>query len=154
MTMYAKKGAGEAVSALIMFIAIVGISTGMVIAFKNYIADTQSSLEYQNKETSNKLKTSIAITNIYYNSSGSQVTVYVKNTGETKLDAQALDFFVDDAFISGYGTLEATNLSNTIRVFEPQQTIALRYNATLGSGTHTFRVVTEYGVGTETTENI
>lgn len=152
--MITKKGAGEAVSALIMFIAIVGITTGLVITFKNYISDTQSSLDYQNQETSNKLRTSIAITNIYYNATGNYVYVYVKNTGETKLDANVFDVYVDDEYVRDYGVYEAGNLSSSLRILQPQETIALRYNTTLGSGTHEFRVVTEYGVGTEETENI
>ena len=51
-----KKAFGGVVSTLIMFIAIVGVSTGMVIAFQNYIFDTQSAMKVQNDISANKLK--------------------------------------------------------------------------------------------------
>lgn len=149
-----KKAAGEAVSAMIMFIAVVGVSTGLVIAFKNFALETQDSLTYQNDLTVSKLKTSLSITHIYYNESGNQITIYVKNVGETKLRPTRFDVFIDDAFYNDFTTYYANNLSRNMTTFSPQETLAIIKDITLTSGSHDVRVVTETGVSVEDSFNI
>ena len=149
-----KKAFGDVVSALIMFIAVVGVSTGLVISFKSYVDDTQSSLKVQNDISSTKLKTSFTITNIYFNASSNELNVYVKNIGKTKLYTSTIDLFLDDLFVSGFTTLYANNFSEAMTVFQPQDTMVIQYTSPLASGTHEVRVVSEYGNNAEDSFNI
>ena len=95
-----KKGFGDAVSTLIMFIAVISVTTGLVIVFKNYVASTQDSFSVQNELTSNKLRSAISISNIYYNTTSNTSYIYVKNVGETPLSPKLFDIYIDNAFIS------------------------------------------------------
>jgi archaellum component FlaG (FlaF/FlaG flagellin family) len=65
-----KKGFGDAVSTLIMFIAVISVTTGLVIAFMNYVDTTQQSFNKQTTLSSNKLRTSVSISNVHYDSTG------------------------------------------------------------------------------------
>jgi len=148
-----RKAFGGVVSTLILFIAVVGVSTGLVIAFKNYVSDTQSALDAQNQITSNKLKSAISITNIFYNSTSGQTYIYVKNIGQLKLYPKNFDLFVDGFYTNNFTYVYASNLSKTITVFNPFETMGIIYNKSLVSGTHNLRVVTEYSSYAEDTFN-
>lgn len=149
-----KRGGGEAISALIMFIAVIIVTVAVVMSFKNYVFETQQSVSVQNDLTSNKLKTSISITNIYYNSSSSKIYVYVKNIGETKVRPQLFDLFVDDSYTTNFTAYYADNLSKTITLFQPQETLVIITPVSFNSGTHDVRVVTQYGIGDKDSFNI
>ena len=153
MNFYNKKGFGSVVSTLIMFIAIVGVTTGLVISFKNFVGDTQSSFSTQNELASNKLKTSLSITNNYYNSSSNTLYVYVKNVGETKLVTRNFDVFLDNEYLTNYNISYANNFSNLMTLMQIQDTAAVIIPKTLNSGTHEIKVVSEYGVGDEDSFN-
>ncbi len=149
-----KKAFGEVVSTLIMFIAVVSVTMGLVIVFQNYVIDTQDSLNTQNKLTSNKLKTSISIINTYFNSSSNISYYYVKNIGETKLTTKLMNLFVDTGFETNYSIVYADNLSKNISLFYPQETMVIINEKYLAGGSHIVKVITEYGVGDETSSNI
>ncbi len=144
-----RKGFGSVVSTLIMFIAIVGVTTGLVIAFENYVGETQRSFSTQNELASNKLKTSLSITNEFYNSTGNELIVYVKNIGETKLRPQNFDVFLNDQYIVTYDVVYASNFSSNMTLMNMQDTAAIIIPITLGSGTNDIKIVSEYGVGDE-----
>ena len=139
-----KKGFGSVVSTLIMFIAIVGVSTGLVIAFKGFMLDTQSSMRIQNDITNKQLQSAISISNIVYNSSNNKLYVYVKNIGTITHTPKLYDVFLDDLFTNKFNYTYADNFSKVITIFQPQDTMVLIINATLGSGTHSIKVVSEY----------
>jgi archaellum component FlaG (FlaF/FlaG flagellin family) len=149
-----KKGFAGAVSTLIMFIAVISVTTGLVIAFMNYVNDTQHSFSKKNELSSNKLKTSISVTNIYYNSSSSDLYIYVKNIGETKLSAGLLDLYINNNFNKDFSVVYANNLSKNMTIFQPQDTMAIIKNINIASGTHEITVSTQYGVGDSDSFNI
>lgn len=143
-----KKAAGDAISALILFIAVVGVSVGLVVAIKNYAFETQDNLRFQNEVVNNQLKTSIDITNIHYNSTG--IYVYLKNTGSTKLVTEDFDFFINDAFISDFSVYDPSDLSTNLSLLLVSETAAFFKNITLSSGTHEVKLVSGYGGSGET----
>lgn len=149
-----KKGFGDAASALILFIAVLAISVGLVVAFQNFVVETQDSLEDQNDLTSNKLRTSLSITNIVYNSTSNNVSVYVKNIGQTQLTTEFIDLFVNGIFQTGFATLDASSPASTMSILNPQETLLIDYNIVLGSGSHEVRVSTEFGNTVEESFNI
>jgi archaellum component FlaG (FlaF/FlaG flagellin family) len=149
-----KKGF-EAASTLIMFIAVIGLSTALVISFKNYVSDTQQSFSVQNDITSNKLKSSISISNVYYNTTSNEVVTYVKNIGQVKLTTQNFDYFIDDEYQTDFDVPPADNLNAANQTIQNiGDTVAVIKVKVLAAGTHEVRVVTEYGTGDSDTFNI
>lgn len=149
-----KKGFGDAVSTLIMFIAVVSVTVGLVVVFQNYVTDTQQSYVSQNEIVSGKLKTSITITNIFFNDTTNITYIYVKNIGETKLKTQLLDLFINEKFYEEFDVYDPEDLSTTIDVLELQQTIAIAKQINLTAGSHEVKIRTQYGVGDEESFNI
>ena len=149
-----KRGFGGVASTLIMFIAIISVTTGLVIAFTNYIRTTEQSLSVQNDLTSNKLKTSVTISYVYYNSTSDVINIYLKNVGDTKLHPKLFDLYIDGAFQSGFNTTEPTDFSSNVTLFEPQDTVSVNQDIVLNSGTHEVMVVTEFGVSAKDSFNI
>lgn len=142
---FGKKGAGDAVSALIMFIAVVGISVAMVMAIQNYAIQTKESMNVQNDVVNNQLRTAISITNMVYNSTDQKVYVYVKNIGDTKLITSDFDVFIDNDYIYNYTVYYASNLSKTMDVMVISETGVFVKTKVLGSGSHKVKVVSGYG---------
>ena len=140
-----KKAAGDAISALILFIAVVAISTGIVIAMKNYALETQESFNTQSDVINNQLKTSIDITNIVYDSATNTTYVYLKNIGNTKLITQDFDFFINDEYIFNYSVFQADNLSVQLDVQLIQQTAVFVKEKYLAAGSHEVKLVSGYG---------
>lgn len=149
-----KKAFGDVVSTLIMFIAIVGLSTGIVVAFQQYVSQTQDSMRVQNDVTSNKLKTILSITNVNYNSTSDQLFVYVRNIGQTVLEGENFDLFLNDVFIDNFLYTEPTNFTLQKNILQPQETIVFIINQTLNPGSSKIRVVSQYGVGEDLSFNI
>ena len=146
-----KKAAGDAVSTLILFIAIVGISVGLVVSIKNYAFETQESLRFQNNVVNKQLKTSIDITNVYYNETGERVYIYLKNIGETTLISESFDLYIDESYIVEFNVTQAGNWSANVSLINIQDTVAFIASKALSSGSHQVKLVSGYG-GTGTTE--
>ena len=142
-----KKGFGGAVSTLIMFIAIISVTTGLVIAFMNYVNETQHSFDKKNDLSSKRLRTSITITNTYYNSTSDDLYIYVKNIGETELVPDLLDLFVNKDFEKDFMTVYPDDFSKNKTILQPQESVVVINNVNITSGTHEVKVVTQYGVG-------
>ncbi|MFW5705235.1 MAG: hypothetical protein ACOCXG_05330 [Nanoarchaeota archaeon] len=144
-----KKGFGGAVSTLIMFIAIISVTTGLVMVFQNYVFETQNSINAQNKITSSKLRTAVAISNTYYNSSSDVLEVYVKNIGDTNLVSKNFDVYLDNQYILNFSFVEPSSYTG-VTLLTPQKTGRLIINNSgLNSGSHIIKLVTEYGVDIE-----
>lgn len=149
-----KKGFGSIVSTLIMFIAVVSVSVGLVIAFKNYVATTQNSLNVQNQLASNSLKTKISIINIVYNQSSNISIIYLKNIGQTVLYTKNFDLFINKFFMANFSKVNPSNFSQNVTILNPQNTVAIIKDYHLNSGTYPFKVVSGYGVSDSTSVNI
>ncbi|MFA6088583.1 MAG: hypothetical protein WC755_01850 [Candidatus Woesearchaeota archaeon] len=89
-------GASTVAAQVILFIAIIGITTGLVVVFNNYVDETTSSTRSQWQMMSNNLKTDVTITSIgYAKDEISNTTIYLLNTGKTKLDVNQTDIYLD-----------------------------------------------------------
>lgn len=146
-----KKGFGDVASTLIMFIAIIGVSVGMVIAIKSYAIDTQESFDVQNTAVTNQLKTSIDIINVYYDDVTNMTYVYLKNVGKTKLVTEDFDMFIDNSYITNFSVYRADNLSENLTLLTISSTAAFVKKYDLDEGSHTVRLISGYG-GTGDTE--
>jgi archaellum component FlaF (FlaF/FlaG flagellin family) len=148
-----KKAFGGVASTLIMFIAIIGVTTGMVMSFQNYFLQTKDTLNSQQKQTNEKLKTFITITHTYYDASSTNLRVYVKNTGSINVDTRFTDVFVGEGFMGNLTSYYAgtTNISKNLISAE---TMYIDYPVTLVPGSHNVRVVTRVGVGDNVDFNV
>lgn len=139
-----KQAAGDAISALILFIAVLSVSLAVVVGFQQFVVQTQGGLTSQQDSIVNKLQTNLIISNVVYDNSQEELIIFVRNVGETTLDTTLLNFFVNTEFGSGLDIVNAnTGVQN--RVFTPQDTIRVEFPITLSSGTHELLVVSEFG---------
>lgn len=148
-----KKGFGGVASTLIMFIAIIGVTTGMVMAFQNFFLQTQDSLNFQQKQTNEKLKTFVTITNTYYDGPGTSLRVFVKNTGSTNLNSKYMDVYVDGQYGTNLTPYYA-GTTDAVVVLKQTETLYVDYDISLSAGSHNVRVVTELGVSDDDDFNI
>lgn len=144
MFKFNKKGFGSIISSLIMFIAIISVSTVVVISFKNQVFQTNDAINQQNDFINQKIKTNIAVSNIYYNSSSEKVYIYVKNLGETDLHTKLFDLYIDKQYLSNFSKKEANNPSLDLKTLSPQKTMLLIVDKKLNPGSHSLTLVTQY----------
>lgn len=149
-----KKAFGDAASTLILFIAVISVTTGIVIMFKNYVADTEHAFSTQHDLSTNKLETSLSVSNVYYNSTNQRLYVYVKNVGQTSLGIKNIQVFFDSSYVTSFNATYAYNLSKKMVTFKPQDTLVIYKKNPLAVGTHDVRVVTEYGTSVKESFNI
>lgn len=90
-------GFGDIASQIIMFVAIVTVALTFVFMLNDMNQTTQSSLMSKQKLENNKLMTELSIDLIDYELG--ELTVYIKNIGETKLRLESLFVYLDGEFI-------------------------------------------------------
>ncbi|MFT4244074.1 MAG: hypothetical protein ACMXYB_01320 [Candidatus Woesearchaeota archaeon] len=139
-----KKGAGDAISALILFIAVIGVSLGVIIAFQQFVTQSQDSLTTQQDLILKKVQTQLIISNVFYEPEQEEVVIFVRNVGKTTLDTNLLNFFINQEFKKNLETLNA-NTNSPIQVMDLQDTIRVVFPTQLSPGTHEVIIVTEFG---------
>ena len=140
-------GFSTAAAEIIFFIAVVGISAGVISVFSNYVAQASSAVTDKQQYITSQLRTDIVITNID-NSTG-HLHVFVKNVGNEQLSTDCIELYVD----SGWVTLAANvivdpSTGSAVTEFDPEDTIQLKpASAPLNTGSiHKVRVVTCNGI--------
>ena len=149
-----KKGAGDAISALILFIAVLGVSLGVVVAFQQLVVKTQDTLSDQQEFTQNSLRTQLIISNIFYDVNTNEVDIYVRNIGKTTLASSYFTFFIDGEYGVNLTPSFATNQGVPITVLHPQETMYVEFPIVLSVGSHELTVVSEYGNVVKETFNV
>lgn len=143
---------GGIASQLIMFIAAVTLATGLVVAMKTQVDATASSMSLQQQRLSTSIKEEIKIEVIKYNYSGLITTLYAKNIGDTKIDIDKIDVFIDGLRIprnDGNRTIEVQDDTDTINigVWDRGEVVRIKVNQTLSQyATHTFAITTGNGI--------
>lgn len=144
MLKFKKKAFGDVVSTLIMFIAIVSVTTGLVIAFQNYFVKTQSSLKFKQDLSEKKLRTKVDISHVFYNKSSYDLEVYLKNIGSVEVLTSNFEIFLDQKFSNNLSVFLAEN-DEEILVLQPKKTAKIVFNKKLNLGSHIVKIVTENG---------
>lgn len=124
-------------SHVIMFIAVLSISTLVVAVFNSNMDETASSISSQQNWMSKQIKTDITIEVIdYIDRSENQTYVYLENTGSTILDLSYIDVFVGGKRIDRneqnrkISVLEDTEINNPGR-WDPKEELEIIINETL-----------------------
>ena len=146
-------------SHLIMFIAVMGLSTGLVGTFKMYVDSNNDAMSAQWTYMSNNIKTDITISNSGHDNVTNLTTIYVQNTGKTQLDPDYGDVYIDDLFIprdTSNRTIQIVPSTDTQNpnVWDPKEIVEIIVNQSLAGGSHIIDVATQYGVADSDTFSV
>ncbi|MDO8728155.1 MAG: flagellar protein G [Candidatus Methanoperedens sp.] len=140
---------GESISHLIFFIGAIIIAVGVIGVVTTNVQSISASYGMNSKTLADQLKTDITIINdpAKIPNSSWNYSFYVKNTGNTKLNPDEVNMFVDGNYTRNltYSVIDVTQWS-------PPSVLVLNYtysagkNPTLPPGDHNVRVVVGNGV--------
>lgn len=74
--------ASTVVTHLILFIAVLGIATGVVVSFKSFADDAESSIHERSEAFQARMQTSFEIDMLHHNNETNTTKIYARNTGE------------------------------------------------------------------------
>jgi len=143
-------GFSDVATQLLFFIAVIGLSAGVIYTFGVYLDQTRGAMTDKQQYLIGQLRTDLAIANID-NSSG-HLHIYVKNVGKQQLKTSCISLFVDSAWVNlTSSTIVDPTTNADVTVWVPEGTIKIKpTSAELGSSSvHEAKVVTCNGV-TET----
>ncbi|MFT4304648.1 MAG: hypothetical protein ACMXX8_01020 [Candidatus Woesearchaeota archaeon] len=137
---------------LIIFIAVLSISTVVVAMFNDQMESTTNSIRVQQNSLSQQLKTDISILVInYVDRENNQTTIYVENTGATILNIENVDVYIGGERISRseeeryIEILEDTEIVNQ-GLWDPKEQIVIIVNKELEENkTYHVIITTEHG---------
>lgn len=137
------------ISTMIMFIAVISLSIGVVSVFKNVVDDTSSSLKIQGDAVSNSLRTDLTIESVVYSNSTDITTIGVRNTGRTKLNPDLIDIYLDGAFIprdvlNRTITIEPSTDIRNPGIWDSDEIVQIEIFKVLADGDHVLAISTQY----------
>ncbi len=144
-------GTSLVVTHVILFIAVLGIATGLLVAIKNYADETEAVFNEKADKHNQMIATSINIDVVRYSNVTNTTFVYVRNTGSTVMDPARVDLYIDGIYISRNSNrsveiLTDTEVANTGK-WDPREMLLIKANMTLDpSVTHEVTVVTPYSI--------
>lgn len=129
-------GFSSIAAGFIIFIAVMGISTGVIIAMKGHADSAQSAVNNQQARMVNQLKSEMSIDYSFYDSSSDEIYLYLRNTGFTQIDNRTIDVYVDAFRIPRNDTnrtIEVVQDSEVIQngIWDPKEVILIKVNYTL-----------------------
>lgn len=143
---------GNLATHLILFIAAISIATGVVVGMKTHVEQTANSIGIQQERLSSSLRTEMTIEVIKHVESSDTTYVYMKNTGNAKIDIEKIDVFTNSLRVPRNDTnrtievLSDTDTKNT-GVWDPGEAVKVEINQALASDeTHTITVAADNGV--------
>ncbi len=150
-------GFSNIATTIIMFIAVLILATSVIITLRTNVDQTQASMRTQADLLNNQIKTNTDITSSNY--SAGTTTVYIINNGKTLLKLDRIDIYLDNEFIprnDSNRTIEIEPSTDTKNpgLWDPNEIVKIEVFKTLGSGTHTSKVTTQYGTIDEDTFSI
>lgn len=137
---------------LIIFIAVLSLSTFVVAMFNDHMDSTTSSIKIQQNSLSQQLRTDITILVIdYVNREENQTTIYLENTGLTILDLDHIDVYIGGIRIPRNNEsriieiLPDTEITN-IGLWDPKEQIVIVVNYELEANkTYNVVVTSQHG---------
>jgi archaellum component FlaF (FlaF/FlaG flagellin family) len=135
---------------VILFVAAIGIATGLLFGIKNFSDNAESTFKMKSDDYSNKIKTSIQIEVVHYDNVTNTTSIYVKNTGQTMLKPEQIDVYIDGVRLSrndGNRTIEIMSDTDSINagIFDPKEEILILVPGSLDvNKTHEVIITTQY----------
>ncbi len=149
-------GFGSVAANMIMFIAVITIAASFVIFINAFAQETSTSLKVQKDRLAAEIKTDISITSISFTNTSSPdtTTVYVKNTGKTKLSLTYTDIYIDGIRFEQSDrdvTVENDTAVGNSLIWDPTEIIKIEARLDLTNTIHKVRIVTGNGIAAEDT---
>ena len=144
-------GFGSIAASIIMFIAVLTLSTSVFVSMKADMANQQDAMREQSQFLSNSMKTSISIENLGYDNETNETSVSVRNIGKTKLDIDLVDVYIDLDFIPRNTTnrtltLDSSTDNKNIGIWDSNEVINIIIPKDLATGEHILKITVQYGV--------
>ena len=146
---------GDLAVHMIIFIAVVSLATGVVVAMKYNVDRTATGFSDQQRRIASVLKTEFAIEVINHIDADDQSYVYIKNTGDSIIDIDIIDVFTDNIRIprnDANRTIEILSDTDTKNVgnWDPGEQIMIIINQSLSSSTtHIIKVTSDNSIADE-----
>ncbi len=139
-------GAGTSATEMIFFITSIIIALGVVSGLLLNIQSITSSAILGSKTLTGQLKTDIKIINDpeLIPKSGSNYSFYVKNTGKEELGTGYISVIIDGVYISD-SSLNKTIMNGDV-LWLTGDVLRINASASLQTGSHNIRVITENGI--------
>jgi archaellum component FlaG (FlaF/FlaG flagellin family) len=135
---------------ILFFIAVVGISAGLIAVFGNYLDQAKGAMTDKQQYIVGQLRTDIVISNID-NSSG-HLTIYAKNVGKEQMKTDCMNLYVDGSYVQLSAPMitdpSTGTPGNQVAYWPPEGTVRIiPSSATLIDGSvHEAKLVTCNGV--------
>lgn len=152
-------GFGTIVANIVMFIAVLTVSTSVFVLMKNNIAEQNSAMVEQSKYLSNNLKTSVEIENLAYDNETNVTTLNVRNTGKTKLSLDYVDVYIGSEFIPRSDNNRSISVDSSTDtknpgIWDTNEVVEIQVPKDLETGEYDIRVAVQYGVYAEDTFSV
>ena len=139
-------GFGTVAAQIIFFIAVIMIASAFILSMNEQMQQNTQSLRIQNERMSEQILSDISIMSITYNETTELLTIYVRNSGRTKLD-----FALTDVFINGLRVprtqrviqMEPDTIVGNPLLWDPSEVLRIQTTQSLSNTIHTIRVVAE-----------
>jgi len=145
-------GASVVMTHVILFIAVLSITSGLLLVIKNYADETEGTFNQKADEYQNIIRTNIKIEVIHYNNETNTTWLYIRNIGQTTLDPDAIDVYIDGVRFPrdiGNRTIEvsADTEQRNIGLWDPKEQVLIKAARTLNDTmSHEAIITTPYGV--------
>jgi archaellum component FlaF (FlaF/FlaG flagellin family) len=134
-------------SQAIMFIAVMSASVLLVYIFQSQVSESTGTIIQKQETLKNQLATDVSIDSITYN--GTTLNIYAKNVGRTQISPNQTSIYINGEYIEDKTVKLLTDTdTQPLGVWGTSEVIQILTNITLGTGTYTLRLSTEYGTVT------
>lgn len=137
-------GADTTSTQLIFFIAATLVAVSASAILSGIVIDLSGKMDAKGAEIGEQLTTDIKIANDPGSVPNNPVLIYVKNTGQTTLNATLTTLLVDGSVVTTTKSIVGAAAGTT--EWRTGDVLKLTYTATLASGDHQVRVLTQNGV--------
>mgnify|MGYP001153364121 CR=1 FL=1 len=141
--------ATSAITHLIIFIAVLSITTTAVFTMSSFVTSSSDAINLQRRETTNVINTDIRIELVHYDSNSEELYAYVENSGKTTLKLEDINIYVNNIRIPREienRTIEIipdTEIKNS-GLWDPSEEIFITININLESDNHNLIITTSY----------
>jgi archaellum component FlaG (FlaF/FlaG flagellin family) len=141
------RGFSVAMSHIIFFIATLIAVAIAVAAISVALKGLSYAMTTKTQLSTNQISTYIKIVDGGADQNTNHLWVYVKNLGETTLDVNKMDIFVNNKYISSCNedNVICTDESGDYKL-SPDELLDVNITTPLSSGSYDVKVVTQYGV--------
>jgi len=145
-------GASTVTTHMIMFIAVLGIASGLLVTIKSYTDRAQGTIKIKSDDYDQRIRTDITIDMVSHDNETNLTWIYVRNTGHTTMKLSDIDVYIDGWRFprdASNRTIEVTSDTDNVNIglWDAKEQLLIKADLWLNNTvTHETIVVTPYGV--------